>query len=393
MINKKQLAAVCVALLATAAATASVSAGTYTSAANGWDYTIPTGVSKDRIQIEKQADGNHVLRMRGDGSDNIIRAHAQIKANGADYTLSMKYCEHINDWVNNARLAEKGGGRYDPYDLDKSKTNSWKKTQIGDTDWYDYVAGVWYENKNPENYWFNLLVHGWGSYSVDDVMVQAKDSDIVLFYDDFETEIENVTQTRTSISWEIPEDAEYEELKIYRETDDGKTTFVKSLDYGVTTVTAEELGSFEGTYILKPVKTVQITMANQDNKKVDKKLEMDGEKVVVLKDAEYGMGLYNGATELTSLQAGTYTAKAYVKNNKVDDGIGAQLITILKKDGKRIASAASEVKTAPADETKTSYEASITIPDLSDGEYELSMFLWDSLEGMKRIIPSTTISE
>lgn len=387
MINKKKIAAIG-AITAALAATASVNAGTYTSKEDGWVFDAGNGT----IEIVEREDGGHMLHMRGDGStDTIARARAHIQANGAEYMMSMKYKEGRNWWINCARVAESGSGKYDPYDLSKDKTNSWKKAQIEGTDWYDYYGSVWYEVKNTENYWFNLLVANVGEYWVDDVMVTKKNTDTVLFFDDFETEIENVTQTRNSILWEIPDDAEYESLKIYRTTDDGDTSLVKTLDYGVTSVTAEELGSFEGIYTLKPVKTVQITDTNGN--KTDKKLEMDGEKIVVLKEVEYGMGLYNGSTEMTSLQTGTFTVKAFVKNNKVDAGIGAQFITMLKKDGKRVSATASEVKTAPADESKTEFTAEVIIPDMSDGEYELSMYLWDSLEGMKIITPSITITE
>ena len=85
-----------------------------------------------------------------------------------------------------------------------------------------------------------------------------------------------------------------------------------------------------------------------------------------------------------------YTVRAKLKNNRIDEGVKAQVIAVLRKDGERIDAAASNVAgvaKSKYDEKPTEISADITVPDRSDGEYELSVYLWDGLETMTILAP------
>ena len=87
----------------------------------------------------------------------------------------------------------------------------------------------------------------------------------------------------------------------------------------------------------------------------------------------------------------TYSAKATIKNNKVDAGVDAQIIAVVRKDGERINAVASNVTKIAKnkyDDTPTVIEtADISIPDITDGEYEISVYLWDGLDTMTILAP------
>jgi len=103
-------------------------------------------------------------------------------------------------------------------------------------------------------------------------------------------------------------------------------------------------------------------------------------------------GLYNYGVAINSIDASqTYTAKATIKNNKVDAGVNAQIIAILRKDGERIdadASSVTSISKTSYDEDGTDITASIVVPaDISDGKYEISVYLWDELDTMTVLRP------
>jgi hypothetical protein len=98
-------------------------------------------------------------------------------------------------------------------------------------------------------------------------------------------------------------------------------------------------------------------------------------------------GLYNGIVPITDFESGkTYTAKATIKNNKVDEGVDAQVIAVVRKDGERInavASNATKIAKNKYDESpETLSTGDIMIPDITDGKYEISVYLWDGLDTM-----------
>ena len=103
-------------------------------------------------------------------------------------------------------------------------------------------------------------------------------------------------------------------------------------------------------------------------------------------------GLYNYGAAIDSIDASqTYTAKATIKNNKVDAGVNSQIIAILRKDGERIdadASSVTNISKTNYDEDGTDITASIAVPaDISDGKYEISVYLWDGLDTMTVLRP------
>lgn len=108
-------------------------------------------------------------------------------------------------------------------------------------------------------------------------------------------------------------------------------------------------------------------------------------------------GLYRDGSLVDAVSSdGEYTAKAVLKNYMIEEGLNAQIIAVLRKNGKRVDASASDIVTvsksgvvAPGTEIQTQ----ITVGDLSDGEYELSAYLWDGLGSMKILLPHKTIGE
>ncbi len=96
-------------------------------------------------------------------------------------------------------------------------------------------------------------------------------------------------------------------------------------------------------------------------------------------------GLFNGAMEVSSLSEGTYKVKTVINNHKVEAGVQAQVMALLKKDGITVKSAASEITNAGIGENEIGFD--FEIPDTSDGDYELYIFTWDSLKDMHILTP------
>ncbi len=108
-------------------------------------------------------------------------------------------------------------------------------------------------------------------------------------------------------------------------------------------------------------------------------------------------GLYQDGKQVDEISSdGEYTARAVIKNYTVDEGVNAQIIAVLRKDGKRVDAAASDLTTVSVSKyfaRGTVVQTQITVGDLSDGEYELSAYLWDGLGSMKILLPHKTIGE
>lgn len=80
----------------------------------------------------------------------------------------------------------------------------------------------------------------------------------------------------------------------------------------------------------------------------------------------------------TAVEEGEITARASGLKNNTNQTQDATLIMLLIKDG-RIAAREVNKVTLAAGETDAAAECTIAVPDVSDGEYRLSCFLWDSL--------------
>lgn len=378
---KKQLAAAAAVLALSAGFTMSASASLYSASGNDW-------VDNDtaRITVEEQ-NGNHVLHMKGNGTEsNLTRRYLKLNDGNASWLFYTKINRVTDWWLNSMRVAEPGSGVYAPYKFEGAES-TWTYTDLEDG-WKQAHHSVWYENKNNAS--LVMLAGGSGDYYLDDVLVMNKNSGAIVLFDDFETEITNVRETDDGLAWENV--AAYDELRIYKEKEDGTKALVKTVGSTVTSVTSAELGGSNiGTWYLKPVKKVDIF--DKNGTAVNQQLEFNGEKVVVLATREVSFGAYADTTELETLQAGTVTVKASIKNNKETNPITAQFIAILKKDGRVVSVKGSSVLTAAmGDPTAAEYSESFTIPDGETG-YELGMYLWDSLEGMKIVSPSKVISQ
>lgn len=107
-------------------------------------------------------------------------------------------------------------------------------------------------------------------------------------------------------------------------------------------------------------------------------------------------GLFEDGEEKESIDSSTtYTVKTTIINNKIDD-FTAQIIAVLRKDGEMVDIQGSEVVAIEKDSTNTEgteVATTIEVGDLSDGEYELSVYLWDGLGTMKIIEQSKGYTE
>ena len=125
--------------------------------------------------------------------------------------------------------------------------------------------------------------------------------------------------------------------------------------------------------------------------------ESAGPIIEVPKFEYLGYGLYAGDELQGSINGATaYTAKVSVVNNGIAGGIKAQIFAILRKDGEMVEIQGSDLVTIPRDATNqegTEVSTTITVGDISDGEYEISVYFWDGLENMKILTPSKIYKE
>lgn len=210
-----------------------------------------------------------------------------------------------------------------------------------------------------------------------------------LFSQDFESAIREVAEI-TSLSGEVdrstvkinftaPEGVN--RVRVYVKDGDN---FSKRADVFPEngTVTFNRLkNDYNYTYVVKAVETY--------NK------ESDGKEITLTptpNDWEcFEYGLYKGVDLQDSFKGSyNYTVKAILKNNKVSEGFNAQVIAFLRKNGERIDAAASDIKSilqTGYDEDGTEVTTNISVPDVSDGEYEISVYLWDGLDNMTILQP------
>jgi len=105
----------------------------------------------------------------------------------------------------------------------------------------------------------------------------------------------------------------------------------------------------------------------------------------------FEFGLYKNYVYQDGFYGNTdFNATAVLKNNKIEEGQNAQIIAVLRKDGERIAATASAITNIPKtkyNENGTEISTTINVPDVSDGEYEISVYLWDGIEDMTILTP------
>lgn len=120
-------------------------------------------------------------------------------------------------------------------------------------------------------------------------------------------------------------------------------------------------------------------------------LSLSAVETVYVDSVDYEVGeitLNGGDNKLIS---GTNTASVNISNYNLTDGIKGELIVLLEKGSLTVAVSGTAVN-VPAGEEVT-VEASVPSGDMTDGEYTLSVFLWDGFDGMTRLCPGTVFSE
>lgn len=103
-------------------------------------------------------------------------------------------------------------------------------------------------------------------------------------------------------------------------------------------------------------------------------------------------GLYSNGTAVKALNSGSFEAKTIIENNTDYDSITAVTFAVLKKDGKIQKIWMSDSVSADKGQNVTA-AVDVVIPDLSNGAYELSVYSWNSADGIIPLIPANTIAE
>ena len=329
-----------------------------------------------------------------------------------------------------------------------SNLKSWKSNNyihadtetisFSDTDEYEvsvWVKGRYGGNENPN--WLNVLRPGWGNFKSAEVVEETEDGWKNIVF----TTKSGTTANPLMILAEYKTDLLIDDIEVWKMSDGERQRLVYSKYFDGETVVAAPVTEYSAdvdrscaqisctvpesaekvrVYVKKDeelslraelsAKDVSVKIFPLKNdyiytyviKAVDKyNNESEGVELTVTPsppDTEcYDFGLYKGGASVTALDsAGTYTAKAVLKNNKLNEDYNAQIIAVLRKDGKRADAAASDiisVSKSGYDEPGTDITAEITVGDLSDGEYELSVYLWDGLGNMKILVPYISYRE
>ncbi len=310
-------------------------------------------------------------------------------------------------------------------DTDEFEVSVWLKgtfgantTESGKINYKDVLRPAWSNFKafeireTDENGWVNVVypVTGIGSNPlkilaehrtdllVDDIEVwkmsdgerfsqvfkqdfNSLDSEI----DDVENLKSNINRNMAKISWQAPSNAQ--KVRVYVKDEDNLSlrAEVNAKD-GV--IFNHLKNDYIYTYVVKAVDT-------NNN-------ESEGVEITVTPTPddfecnEYG--LYKSDVLQKDFYGGTsFVAKALLKNNKIEDGLNAQIIAILRKDGERIdatASALSNIEKTKYDANGTEIKTTISVPnDITDGEYEISVYLWNGLENMSILKPFKVYKE
>ena len=107
-------------------------------------------------------------------------------------------------------------------------------------------------------------------------------------------------------------------------------------------------------------------------------------------------GLFMNEEEQYAIESSKiYTVKASVINTKINN-FTAQIFAVLRKDGEMVDIQGSGVESIPKNSTNlegTEVSTTISVGNLSDGEYELTIYLWDGLGKMKIIERSKLYTE
>lgn len=152
---------------------------------------------------------------------------------------------------------------------------------------------------------------------------------------------------------------------------------------------ADLLGDAENSIVIRDVENTEshtIKIVNEING-----LSLSAAETVESEAVDFEISeitLNDGADKLLS---GDNTASVNISNYNVSDGIKGELIVLLEKGSLTVAVSGTAVN-VPAGEEVT-VAASVPAGDMTDGEYTLSVFLWDGFDGMTRLCPGTVFSE
>ena len=95
---------------------------------------------------------------------------------------------------------------------------------------------------------------------------------------------------------------------------------------------------------------------------------------------------------ITKLATGDVTFKSTVTNNTNEEDFDVKMIVALY-DGDKLVNVALADKAATDDSKVNNYSATITIPELTSGNYKVNVMYWDSLEMMRPYIPAVPFTE
>ena len=189
------------------------------------------------------------------------------------------------------------------------------------------------------------------------------------------------------LSWSSTLSLDIQKINIYLQ-DDESLIFRGSVDRTINNITLGQLSNnVPHTFVLKAVNSAT--------------LESEGVSVSVTPVPDpYRISeftLYNSLnSSVDNVQAGNMTAKINIKNNLIEDGIPAELIIALYDGLQLVAvntSGPIEVDKTGEDVPATVLNASLIVPSLTEGNYTIKTFLWNSLTNMQVIKPFKEYAE
>lgn len=192
--------------------------------------------------------------------------------------------------------------------------------------------------------------------------------------------VKNISAYRNVISWEETES--YDTLNLYEKNTSGEFVKVTEAEYPATECTVNlpaEPKTYYITTVTDGVETIDVPVTVFPDKQIS---------AITLKNAS--------DETIESLESGTLTAAISIENNSVEEGIDAQLITVLYKDDVVVSASATAAQTiaangATVDPTVLSLPVTVDLTD--EGVYRLEVYVWDSFAAMNVVANTLVVNE
>ena len=284
--------------------------------------------------------------------------------------------------------------------LDSAKINVGGNTTpvinlSGDNDWQE-ISVPEYSDANGR-YWICVRSSSREIY-IDDIELTAVDpaTEIQTFTEDFENSNldggleapQNVTAEAgagyVKLSWDPVKSGGY--IRIFEEID-GKNLLRANVVKSENSVTLSNLtNDVEHKFVLK-------TYSNSVTSESASSTEIYATPIAPEYETKKPL-LYCNGNEVNSLSDGVYSAKAYIRNNKLDEGIKAQAIVAVYDGYELLKAYASDARYIDIGTKYSVFDIdNIVLDDSANKEYTVRVMLWGQLSKVNPIIESSVYTE